>query len=448
MDGLTSSIFARWALVALCVTGCASQQTAPASAPAPALQTAVAAGSEAPASSTAAVAPSPPVGPADVYTVDVAMRDALSSPLEFVGHTAWPGLFQVLACVYRNQRVEVVDERCLPVTRGRATIHIYSPTEGYVALWGRSADGSSLLSMQPRRYESFGVGSYPVAPRGIEPRIRLGMSSGDMKAYLEAMVALGAARHRAGQPQEPRCWYSTDRGLECDRMDGATFSASAQPFIDDPPPEWRQLLQQILEARSVPRPLDTSSPERIAEQGAVYGRVHSCDALGGLETIGNTEGLFVPILLTGENELTMVCALRRGGRDVAQVVRVEGLRITHRKRFAAPRNNNCHAESLVEVTPAEYVMYSQCGTRADHAQGQMHPRLTRFSRDGTVRWVWVGGPGEYPSRRMQRRPDGSFYMEGHVNPADRRDAIRWQATVSAGGDLISRQAGGELPPLE
>ncbi|MEZ4328033.1 MAG: hypothetical protein R3B40_22620 [Polyangiales bacterium] len=429
------------AALCMCVaTGCA---TAPGSeGPRVASQTADdAASTDAPGRATEEPPLAAVVRSAVVYPVDAAVGDALAEPLQFVGFAAWPGLFHVLSCVYQNDRVVVVDERCIPIAPGRATIHIYSPTAGHVALWGRSADGAPLLSMEPRRYESFGVATYFVPPAEAQPAVTLGMGAEAMQAHQDAMTALGAERHRRGEPQEPSCWYSTDRGLVCDRMDETVFSASARPFIDEPAPAWRQLLEQMLRARAVPRPLDASSPARLSLIGAVYARVHGCDVLEQLDTIGNRDGVFAPILWLGGDELLMVCAAQRG-RAAAQVVRVEGLRVTARHVFPSPPRNACQAQSLVALPDGDFVVYSLCGTRADEARGHEHPRLTRFSRDFTVRWTWVGGPGEHASHSIQRRADGSFRILGHINPLDRSDAVGWQATVSATGQLLERAVGG------
>ena len=387
-------------------------------------------------------APLPATREAPVYTVTEALDDVLSGPLEFVGHFASPGLFQVLACAYRNDKVLVIDERCLPDARGRMTLHIYAPDVGRLVLWGRTADGAPLQSMSPSSYESFGVASYPPAPVGVEPAIRIGMSAVEMREHQEAMRTLGSERRRQGIPQEPACWHSSDQAPQCDRPNGSDFAASAASFVASPPSAWAQLLETMMNARRVARPVDASSPERLREIAPVYGRVHSCDVLERIENIGNTEGLFAPILSTGRNELMMVCAARRGGREVARVVRTSGREIVWSQIFEGPRGHACQARGLVEITPGEYALYSECGTRTDQARGHEHPRLTRFARDGSIRWTWVGGAGEHAYESAQRLGDGSFVLRGHLNPQDRSDAIAWRVRIGATGELLEREAGG------
>src|SRR5512144_269365 len=61
---------------------------------------------------SAAPARTPAPAASTLYGPAEAVSDALAAPLEIVGVGAWPGSFRRLACIYRNARVLVVDERC------------------------------------------------------------------------------------------------------------------------------------------------------------------------------------------------------------------------------------------------------------------------------------------------------------------------------------------------
>src|SRR5688572_5453051 len=158
----------------------------------------------------AAPAATPAAAPA-LYTVDQAMTDVASGPLRFVGMAALPGSYLVLQCLYKNDRVLVLDPECLPGDATRITITVHSPGRGSVSMWAR-ADNTPLLPLPPAKYEAFGVASYFPAPDAVQPRISLSMSDRDLVAHQEALTKLAGERSKNKQAQEPRCMQSSNKG--------------------------------------------------------------------------------------------------------------------------------------------------------------------------------------------------------------------------------------------
>lgn len=81
------------------------------------------------------------------YALPEALADALSGPLQLVGKGAWHGLWGSLACVYRNERVLVVDEYCRPRELNSFGVIIASPTRGWVSIY---AEGKAPVSKLDR----------------------------------------------------------------------------------------------------------------------------------------------------------------------------------------------------------------------------------------------------------------------------------------------------------
>jgi hypothetical protein len=83
--------------------------------------------------------PPPPViekSAAPLYTLAEALADVTSGPLKHVGTGEWFGLFHVYSCVYRNDRVFVVNIYCTKTREKTAFgLVVLSPTRGRAYLY-------------------------------------------------------------------------------------------------------------------------------------------------------------------------------------------------------------------------------------------------------------------------------------------------------------------------
>jgi hypothetical protein len=74
-----------------------------------------------------------------LYTMEEALADALSGPLQWVGTGEWFGLFHVYSCVYRNERVFVVNIYCTKTKEKRAFgMVVLSPTRGRAYIYAEA----------------------------------------------------------------------------------------------------------------------------------------------------------------------------------------------------------------------------------------------------------------------------------------------------------------------
>jgi hypothetical protein len=135
------------------------------------------------ASSTRSVAP-PPARVEGLYAADEALRDALSGVREYVGTGSWPGISRMQACVFRNQRVLVVNVYCSLTETQAFRIDVYSPTRGRVRIYAES--NGPVSALKRRDYFTFTAESEP--PPGPAARmvpLSLTMSFEQLRDYDE-----------------------------------------------------------------------------------------------------------------------------------------------------------------------------------------------------------------------------------------------------------------------
>ncbi len=133
------------------------------------------------AAATSTVTPAPQVA-SGLYSADEALRDALSGPLEYVGSGPWPEVERLHACVFRNQRVVVVNAYCTQTESSVFRIDVYSPAGGHVRIY---AEGKGPVSAQMRQsYFTFKALSEPPLDPGLSMRpLTLSMSFSELRDY-------------------------------------------------------------------------------------------------------------------------------------------------------------------------------------------------------------------------------------------------------------------------
>ena len=119
-----------------------------------------------------------------MYSPFEALADVAAAPLEHVGTTVWPGIFEIPSCVYRNGRVVVVDVYCTTNEMNSASLLVLHPKRGRVKVY---AEDRRPISTIPRGgYLHWKMESEELPPAGkIAPPLALGMdlaAAGDVRA--------------------------------------------------------------------------------------------------------------------------------------------------------------------------------------------------------------------------------------------------------------------------
>jgi hypothetical protein len=222
----------RW-LILLFATGCAARNSPPPADPMP---------------ETLPPAPAPqieqePVPPRDTtpYPLDEAVKDALSSGWTHVGTGPWHGNLRAQACVYRNDRVVIVNVFCTLKETRAFEVQVFSPTRGRVRIY---AEGKRPISTLSRRdYFSFnGESEAPPSGRQIGlPPVALTMSFPELRDYNEKRYNQflpacfgGVEIHR----RQGGCV----RGLE---PQASAWAARNGAFLKQPPDDWYRLVNEL-----------------------------------------------------------------------------------------------------------------------------------------------------------------------------------------------------------
>lgn len=117
-----------------------------------------------------------------LYTAEEALQDALSGHWEYLGTGPWPGIDRAHACVFKNNRVLIVNVYCTVTETQAFRIDVYSPDRGRVRIY---AESSAPVSKRERsEYFTFTAESEP--PPGPEVSLApltLGMSFQELRDY-------------------------------------------------------------------------------------------------------------------------------------------------------------------------------------------------------------------------------------------------------------------------
>lgn len=178
--------------------------------------------------------------PAELYSADEALRDALSGPWQYVGNGDWPGINRVQACAYRNERVLVVNVYCTRTETQAFRVDVYSPSRGRVRIY---AESRGKLSAHMRQdYFTFAAESEPLpGPESRLPNVALSMSFDQLRAYDEQ-------RHNTFLPA---CYG----GMELSKSRGGCLGALAprasewaarnRAFLERASDDWYRLVREL-----------------------------------------------------------------------------------------------------------------------------------------------------------------------------------------------------------
>lgn len=206
--------------------------------------------SSAPVDRPARGAPAPPTtreaptaAPAEeegLYSPDEALRDVLSSELEFVGKGSWVGIERYWACVFRNDRVLVVNVYCTVSDSHTFRVDVLSPTRGYVRIY---AEATGPISIRDRAlYFTFTAASQPPpGPTTGIPPLALTMSYEELRDYdrrrYDAFLpgCYGGEQHE--QPVGGCLGALADRRVE--------WASQSRAFLDQASGDWYRVLRAL-----------------------------------------------------------------------------------------------------------------------------------------------------------------------------------------------------------
>jgi hypothetical protein len=210
-------------LTIACATATLVEQPAQAKAPAP-----------------AAVRAALPTAVERLYGTDEALRDALSSPWRYVGTGRWPGINRMYSCVFRNERVLVVNVYCGKTDARAFRVDIYSPKRGRLRIYAEAK--GPILGRTRQQYFTFMAESEPPpGPEAHLAELSLTMSFAQLRAYDEQ-------RYRA---YLPACFGGQEHTRTRGACVGALASRGAQwaqqnrAFLERASSDWYRVIREL-----------------------------------------------------------------------------------------------------------------------------------------------------------------------------------------------------------
>ena len=188
---------------------------------------------------TTSSVPRPP-SDVDLYPADEALRDALSGPLTHVGTGPWPGTNRTQACVFRNERVLVVNVYCTRKDSPAFRVDVYSPQRGRLRVYAEARGPVSAHMRQ--QYFTFVAESEPVpGPQASLPRVALTMSFDELRAYDE----------RRNDAFLPACYGGIEHAQKRGGCLGPlaprahAWEARNRPFLERANDDWYSLVRAL-----------------------------------------------------------------------------------------------------------------------------------------------------------------------------------------------------------
>lgn len=177
-------------------------------------------------------AAAPPVDaapPVTFYAIGDALADAKASPLKRLGIGAWPGNYSIKGCIYKNDRVFVVDVYCTYKEQVAFSVIVIHPTKGEVRIYAEAND--PISTVERSAYFTFNADSY--APDAPPP---------DLKTATFDQVT-------AWQDEFDKHWRVQGAvypcGTDMTNCADPTWLAPAKDFIESPGDDWRWVVDQL-----------------------------------------------------------------------------------------------------------------------------------------------------------------------------------------------------------
>jgi hypothetical protein len=186
------------------------------------------------------VAPLPPPVEEGLYTADEALHDALSSPWEYLGTGRWPGINRMFTCVFRNERVLVVNVYCGKTDARAFRVDVYSPERGRVSIYAE-ASGPILARMRQQYFTFMAESEPPPGPEANMPPLELTMSFAELRAYDEQRYRAYLPTCFAGQQHEHE--RGACMGPLAER--GTEWASQNRAFLDRANGDWYRVVREM-----------------------------------------------------------------------------------------------------------------------------------------------------------------------------------------------------------
>ncbi len=187
------------------------------------------------------MAPAPEPAPVhDLYSAEDALGDVRSGPLEYLGTGEWHSAERARACVFRNQRVIVVNVYCTLSDTEAFRLEIFSPQRGVARIY---AEANGPLSARGRPdYFTFMVENEPA------PAAELGLAQVNLSMSLPELRAYDERRYAA---YLPACYAGTKFNQEQAgclgplRERARAYAAINRGFLQRPGADWYALVREM-----------------------------------------------------------------------------------------------------------------------------------------------------------------------------------------------------------
>lgn len=389
--------------------------------------------------------PPPPAGSAapatpSLYAPGEAVSDALSGPLEIVGVGEWPGTFRRLACIYRNARVLVVDERCSdPAEPTGLLVHVLSPSRGRATIFVEA--GAAISRARRPGYKSIGVAS--AAPRersaldAAKSCEEVIASETDAPGKIRAMCSAGT--------QSPKGSCSKGAGTTAE-----AYAATVEPFLREPPTGWYDLVRSLVGLRAQAyagiRPASLPLP-RLAAWGASWARDREITVdETAMKRVGNPQGRSAAIALTGDGGVLVAGTTTFKGQTVPGVVRADARGMKVWFKALPEKGFDTHEVASVAALPDGALVLSP---GYDEPGWKPKARVLRLDDKGNVRWQWIGrGKNHHQIPQIvtaQPTPKGTVLLRGYVQLVADGDVHEWNGELDARGKVLRDEVGPVLP---
>lgn len=387
-----------------------------------------------------ATAPSPDSTTAAPYAPGEATADALSGPLEIVGVGSWPGSFRRLACIYRNGRVFVVDERCSdPREPSGLLVHVLSPARGRATLFAEA--GTPIGRARRSDYKSVGVASAAVRPPPAS--LALSMTYEEVIAYETDTGGKVRGTCSAGT-QRPQGFCS--KGVSVSAGD---YAASVEVFLREPPAAWYDLVRALVELRLRAHAgihPSALSQSRLSAWGASWARDQDITVdEENLKRVGNPHGRSAAIAVTSDGGALIAGTTSYGGVTVPAVVRADPNGAKRWQKALPDRSFVTHEVASVAAAPDGAIVLSP-----GYPDPGWKPtaRVIRLDDRGNVRWQWLGrGKDKHKIPQVvtaQPTAQGTVLLRGYIQLVADGDVHGWTAELDGKGKTIREEVGAVL----
>jgi hypothetical protein len=172
-----------------------------------------------------------------LYPPDEALADALASPLKHLGTGVWPGRYKIPSCVYRNEKVLVLDSFCTIREMNPTTVWIFHPERG-IAIFSATGDRGALVSQVKRnQYEQWTFASLDPYP-GMD--LTFGFEELTDWEKRRSVFSRGScsAALVTTSPTRATCSFKTPEIEEW-------WQGYYRPMLDEAPTGWYELIKRL-----------------------------------------------------------------------------------------------------------------------------------------------------------------------------------------------------------